>query len=148
MRSSGANIENAPAQATLGTEVFQMERSVGTRLGTAIGAGIDAIVESVAKIGYDLQLDLLAEAAHDSAEAAGDFVKDGWTEWHDVQPVTSTAVTAAAAATTVLAAVAGKRGLMMALSGSAIAGTLLLPIFLVELMQADESRRSRHESKA
>jgi len=132
----------------LGTEVFQMERTVGTRLGAAIGAGIDAIVESVAKIGYDLQLDLLAEAAYDGAEAAGDFVTDGWSEWHDVQPITSTAVTAAAAATTVLTALAGKRGLMMALSGSAIAGTLLLPIFLVELMQAEEALRSRRESNA
>ena len=96
-------------------------------MGMAIGAGIDAIVEGVVKIGRDLQLDLLAEAAHDGAEAAGDFVVDGWTEWHDVQPITSTAVTAAAAATTVLAAVAGKRGLMMALSGSAIAGHTAFP---------------------
>ena len=125
-----------------------MERTMGARLGTAIGAGIDVIVESVVKIGHDLQLDLLAEAAYDGAEAAGDFVKDGWTEWHDVQPITSTSVTAVAAATTVLAAVAGKRGLMMALSGSAIAGTLLLPVFLVELMQAEEALRSRRESKA
>jgi hypothetical protein len=125
-----------------------MERSVGMRLGTAIGVGIDAIVESVAKIGHDLQLDLLAEAAHDGAEAAGDFVKDGWSEWHEAQPITSTAVTAAAAATTVLAGVAGKRGLMLALSGSAIAGTLLLPIFLVELLQAEEALRNRRESNA
>jgi len=118
-----------------------MERTVGEKFGTAIGAGIDVMVEGVAKIGHDLQLDLLAEAARDGAEAAGDFVKDGWTEWHHAQPLTSTAVTAAAAATMVLAAVAGKRGLMMALSGSAIAATLLLPIFLVELMQAEEASR-------
>lgn len=124
-----------------------MERTLGTGIGTAIAGGIDALVEGVAKIGRDLQLDLLAEAAYDGAEAAGDFVKDGWAEWHEAQPITSTAVTSAAAATTLLAAVAGKRGLMLALSGSAIAGSVLLPLFLVEWLQAEEARRGRRESK-
>lgn len=118
-----------------------MEEARGTRFGEAIGAGIEAIFDGVAKIGHDLQLDLLAEAAYDGAEAAGDFVKDGWSEWHEAQPVTSTAVTGAAAATAVLAAAAGKRGLMLALSGSAIGAAVLLPILLVELMQAEEARR-------
>jgi hypothetical protein len=118
-----------------------MEEARGTRFGEAIGAGIDAIFEGVAKIGHDLQLDLLAEAAYDGAEAAGDFVKDGWSEWHEAQPVTSTAVTGAAAATAVLAAAAGKRGLMLALSGSAIGAAVLLPVLLVELMQSEEARR-------
>lgn len=118
-----------------------MEEARGTRFGEAIGAGIEAIFDGVAKIGHDLQLDLLAEAAYDGAEAAGDFVKDGWSEWHEAQPVTSTAVTGAAAATAVLAAAAGKRGLMLALSGSAIGAAVLLPVLLVELMQAEEARR-------
>jgi len=122
-----------------------MEEARGTRFGEAIGAGIEAIFDGVAKIGHDLQLDLLAEAAYDGAEAAGDFVKDGWSEWHEAQPVTSTAVTGAAAATAVLAAAAGKRGLMLALSGSAIGAAVLLPILLVELMQAEETRRKRRE---
>jgi hypothetical protein len=124
-------------------EDLEMEQTTGNRIGAAIGVGIDAIVDGVKKIGYDLQLDQLAEAAVDGAEAAGDHVMDGWAAWHETQPVTSTAVTGAAALTVVLAAAAGKRGLMLALTGSAIGGALLLPIFLVELTQTAEALRNR-----
>ena len=87
-----------------------MGRTVGSRFGTAVGVGIEAIVDGVAKIGHDLQLDVLAADALEGAEAAGSGIKAGWTEWHEVQPITATSVTAAAAATTALAAFAGKRG--------------------------------------
>jgi hypothetical protein len=125
-----------------------MEQTLGTRLGTAIGAGIDAIVDGFGKIGHDLQLDVLAKQALEGARAAGSGIKEGWTEWHDVQPITSTTVATAAAATSVLAAFAGKRGLMLALTGSALVGPLLLPILIVELMQAEEALRSRQNAKA
>jgi hypothetical protein len=129
-------------------EGSSMEGSAGTTLGAALGAGVDAVVDGVKKIAYDLQLDLLAEAAYDGAEAAGDLVKDGWSDWHETQPITSTAVTGAAAATAVLAAAAGKRGLMLALSGTAIGAALLLPVILVELLQSEEKLRHRRESRA
>lgn len=125
-----------------------MEQTAGARIGGAIGVGIDAIADGVRKIVYDLQLDLLAEGAADGVEAAGDHVKHVWTVWHDAQPITSAAVTGAAAATAVLAAAAGKRGLMLALTGSAVGGALLLPVFLVELMQTREALRDREEAQA
>ena len=125
-----------------------MGQTLGTRFATAVGAGIDAIVEGVGKIGHDLQLDVLAEQALEGAQAAGSGTLEGWTEWHDVQPITSTTVAAAAAATSVLAAFAGKRGLMVALTGSAFVGTLLLPMIIVELMQAEEALRNRRDAKA
>jgi hypothetical protein len=125
-----------------------MEQTAGARIGAAIGVGIDSIVAGVKKIGYDLQLDLLAEAAVDGAEAAGDHIVEGWTRWHESQPLTSTTVVGAAAATAVLAAAAGKRGLMLALTGSAIGGALLLPIFLTELMQTAAPLRDREDAKA
>jgi len=125
-----------------------MEQTAGARIGAAIGVGIDSIVDGVRKIGYDLQLDLLAEAAVDGAEAAGDYIVDGWTTWHESKPITSTTVVGAAAATAVLAAAAGKRGLMLALTGTAIGGALLLPILLTELMQTAEPLRDREDAKA
>jgi hypothetical protein len=125
-----------------------MEQETGTGIGAAIGVAIDAIVDGVRKIGYDLQLDLLAEAAVDGAEAAGDHIADGWTTWHESHPITSTAVAGAAAATAVLAAAAGKRGLMLALTGSAVGAALLLPIFLVELMNTADALRNREGAKA
>lgn len=129
------------------SEGVEVEETLGTRFGSAFGVGIDAIVEGVRKIGHDLQLDLLAEAAYDGAEAAGDQVKEGWSAWHEAQPVTSTAVTGAAAATAVLAAAAGKRGLLLALTGSAVGGALLAPIIAVEVMRAMESSRRDPEAR-
>jgi len=125
-----------------------MRKTMGRRLGTAIGVGVDAIVAGVAKIGRDLQLDVLAEEALDGAAAAGESVVEGWLDWHDVQPVTATTVTTFAAVTAALAAFAGKRGLMVALTGSAVAGTLLLPVLLVELLQTEEALRDRDHAEA
>jgi hypothetical protein len=134
------------------TEVLEMRETLGRRLGTAVGSavgsGVEAIVDGFAKIGRDLQLDVLAEEALDGAAAAGETAVEGWLDWHDVQPVTSTAVTTAALATTALVAFAGKRGLMLAFTGSAVAGTLLLPVLLVELLQAEEAIRGREHADA
>jgi len=123
-----------------------MEQTAGARIGAAIGTGIGAIVDGIASIGTELQLDRLAQSAADGAATAGGALKEDWSRWHEAQPITSASVATAAAATAALAAFAGKRGLMVALTGSAIAGTLLLPIFLVELLQAEDALRKRSPS--
>jgi len=57
--------------------------------------------------------------------------------------VTATTVAGAAAATAALAAFAGKRGAIMALTGSAFAGALLLPLLLAEWMRAGQRAPAR-----
>jgi hypothetical protein len=128
--------ECLPSRGAREPEDDGMEDTIGTRIGDTVAAGVDAIADGIAEIGDALLLDELARQARSGAKAAGRAAHEGFREWHEAQPVTSTTVAGAVAATAALAAFAGKRGALMALTGSAFAGALLLPLLLAEWMGA------------